>query len=75
MLGLTMLALEMRVSDDIELDLVGPETDKPSAPGPMSSPSADPGWLALSSTSCELFISGISGDPLFGRGCGRMSGE
>ena len=70
-----MLVLDARVSDDIELDLVVPVANKSSIPGPISSPSADPGWTALSPTLCGLSISGVVGSPLFGRGCGRMSGE
>jgi hypothetical protein len=79
-----MLALDVRVSDDIELDLVGPvagefglsfSTGAFITDPPMSSPSTDPGWLALSSALWKLLISGVAGDPLSGRGCGRMSGD
>ncbi len=69
-----MLALDVRVLDDIELDLVGPVADKSGTPGPMSSPSVDLGWPALS-TLYELFISGVADDSPLGRDCGRMSGE
>ena len=79
-----MLALDVKVSDDIELDLVGPvagefglsfSTGAFKTGTPMSSPSPDPGWLALSSALWKLLISGVAGDPLSGRGCGRMSGD
>jgi hypothetical protein len=55
-----MLALDVRVSDEIELDLVclvAGESAVSFSTGafvmdaPMSSPSPDPGWLALSSAS------------------------
>lgn len=69
-----MLTLDATVSDEIELDLVGPVADKSAPPG-QTSPSADPGWMALSSILFKLSITGIAGGPLFGRGCGRMSGE
>ena len=65
-----MLAPDTRVTDDIEFDLVGSVADKSGTPGPMSSPSADPEWKAISSTLCKLSISGLVGITLFGRGCG-----
>jgi hypothetical protein len=78
-----MLAPDVRVSDDSELDLVGPVADEFvlsistgafESDAPKSSPSADPVRPAVSSAVCKLFT-GIAGDPPSGRNCGSISGE
>jgi hypothetical protein len=78
-----MLVLDVRVSDDTELDLLGPVADESTLPffmrgfktdAPRSNPRADPGWPALSSLG-KLSMNGVACGPPSGRGCGRMSGE